>query len=190
MAARGAEPDGGEPLVLLVLSVGGRELAVPAEAVVEVARPGTVTPLAGAPPWVRGVAAVRGAILPVVDLGARWRGAADRGGGVDPASDRWVVVVADGRRRAALAGAVVRAVATAAEPARPGQPAAGSPEGAGALPWRGTVRPRREGGADGAADALPLLDVRALLDELLEERSESAGDGLSPGGREGAPNHD
>jgi purine-binding chemotaxis protein CheW len=42
-------------------------LAFPIENVIETMRPLAVEPLAGAPPFVRGVAVVRGAPLPVVD---------------------------------------------------------------------------------------------------------------------------
>jgi purine-binding chemotaxis protein CheW len=52
----------------LLLRVRGRLCALPLEHVVETMRPLPVNPVAGAPPYVAGLAIVRGAALPVIDL--------------------------------------------------------------------------------------------------------------------------
>ena len=57
-----------EPVVLLCRAR-GRLWALPAELVVETMRPLPVVPLPAAPPFVLGVARIRGAAVPVVDLG-------------------------------------------------------------------------------------------------------------------------
>ena len=53
----------------LLCRVRERLCSLPLEHVVETMRPLPVQPLAGAPPFVRGVSIVRGAAVPVVDLG-------------------------------------------------------------------------------------------------------------------------
>lgn len=155
---------------VLVLVVGAHAVAIRAELVREVVRPGRVTPLAGAPAWIAGVTAVRGLVLPVADL-------ARRSGAERAAPEDWVVL-ADGARAAVLAGAraarVVGAVDVEDVEDTDGKGAvdgAVSPAPAG-LPVRGAVRPVDGGG--GAAPGgvagppperpLPLLDAAALLD--------------------------
>jgi purine-binding chemotaxis protein CheW len=54
----------------LVCRVGGGLCAVPVTTVRETMRPQPVTPLADGPPYLSGVAVVRGALTPVVDAGA------------------------------------------------------------------------------------------------------------------------
>jgi len=79
----------------LVCGVQNRLCALPLEHVVETLRPLPIEPLAGLPPFVLGLAVVRGAAVPVVDaaclLGAQ--------GGQ---AERFVIVVVD-KRRVALA---------------------------------------------------------------------------------------
>lgn len=54
----------------LIVGVQTRVCALPLVHVIETMRPLPVEPIAGAPPFVRGVAIVRGVPTPVVDLGA------------------------------------------------------------------------------------------------------------------------
>lgn len=79
----------------LICRVRARLCALPLQHVVEILRPLPVEPLAGAPPFVRGIAMLRGAPVPVVDaatlLGEN-RGPAQR-----------YVTLAIGQRRVALA---------------------------------------------------------------------------------------
>jgi purine-binding chemotaxis protein CheW len=53
---------------VLTVRAGARMLALPIESVVETMRPMPVEPLAGAPSFVRGLAVIRGAATPVVDV--------------------------------------------------------------------------------------------------------------------------
>ena len=55
---------------VLTLRAGDRHCAVPLVHVAEVMRPLPIEPLAGAPPFVRGLAIVRGSATPVIDLAA------------------------------------------------------------------------------------------------------------------------
>ena len=149
-----------EPARALVALLGGAALAIPAELVAAVVRPGPVTPVGGAEPWLVGMTAVRGRVLPVADLG--------RLTGVPPAETPdepgggWYVVVDDGRRAVALAGLRVRRL-VACDSAADTLPRVGSPPG---LPVRGIARLEADTGR--GADALPpraaLVDVAALLD--------------------------
>ena len=85
---------------MLVVRAGDRLCALPIGSVVETMRPMPVTPLAGAPPYVRGVAIVRGDPVPVVDLAALV-------GSTPTAPARFVSVRAGGRAAAlAVAGVV------------------------------------------------------------------------------------
>jgi purine-binding chemotaxis protein CheW len=53
----------------LVCRIGERLLAVPLAAVVEVMRPLPVETFPGTPAYIRGVTTIRGAVLPVIDVG-------------------------------------------------------------------------------------------------------------------------
>jgi purine-binding chemotaxis protein CheW len=75
----------------LVCRVATRRCALWLEDVVETMRPLPVEPLAGAPPFVRGVAVVRGDPVPVVDV-------ASLVGAEESCPTRFVVVTAGGRR--------------------------------------------------------------------------------------------
>ena len=147
-------------LDVLVLAIGDDPLgtvAVLAEHVREVARVERITAYPGAPADVRGVTAVRGLIVPVLDLTPT---------GV---AGRPVVLLAVGDRALALAGStavrVTRGVVVG--------------PGAGAPPrlWSGRVLPRagavrlaaaaRPEAADGPT--LPLLDAAALIHDAVDE---------------------
>lgn len=81
---------------VLLLRARGRTCALPLEHVLETMRALPVTPLAGVPACVRGASVVRGAAVPVVDLGALLSGDA-------PAAPARLVLVRCGERAAALA---------------------------------------------------------------------------------------
>jgi purine-binding chemotaxis protein CheW len=89
---------------VLLVRAGARLCGLPVSSVGETLRPLPLSSIAGAPPFVLGVAVVRGEPTPVVDLGAFVGGS---GGG--PAT-RWVTVRA-GAAHAALAVAEVLGVA-------------------------------------------------------------------------------
>ena len=104
MQVAALEPDAGEGAVL-VTRARGRLCALPLPHVIETMRPLPVTPLAGAPAFVRGLCVIRGEPLPVVDLAALLFGAAD---------DRPTrfVTLRVGERRVALATGEVIGVRT------------------------------------------------------------------------------
>lgn len=124
------------PQRVVVVRAGEGLCALPVEAVVETRRPAAVRPLSGAPPWVSGVAIVRGVPAPVVDL------AALLGGPAEAAPARWVIVRC-GARVAALA---VRQVA-----------------GVRPLPGGGAELPLLAGAAEGAVASLRALDRELLV---------------------------
>src|SRR5687768_15491190 len=84
----------------LICRVLNRVCALPLQHVVETMRPLPVEPLAGIARPVKGVSIIRGAAVPVVDLG--WVLAAE-----DSHPTRFVTVNADGRRVALAVDAVV-----------------------------------------------------------------------------------
>jgi purine-binding chemotaxis protein CheW len=56
---------------LVIFRLQGIEHAVPVEDVVQVLRMVAITPVAQAPPWLRGVIDLRGRVIPVIDLRRR-----------------------------------------------------------------------------------------------------------------------
>jgi len=84
------------PVPVLVVDALSRTCTLPLAGVVETMRPLPVEPLAGAPPFVRGVAVVRGEPIPVVDLAYLLAGE------LSTAVGRFVVL-RSGDRRIALA---------------------------------------------------------------------------------------
>src|SRR5262249_11852236 len=92
---------------LLIVRAGGYLVALPISAVVETMRPLPVRAAPGAPPFVRGVAIVRGELLPVIDLELLLTSAP---ASVAPASgqeDRFVTVKSGARRVSLLVSAVI-----------------------------------------------------------------------------------
>lgn len=148
---------------VLVASLGGTWIAVDAEQVAGVVRPTPVTPVGGTPRWVRGVAAVRGSVCPVVD--AAWLAAAPA---ADGAAADWWVLVTDGARSAALAGLRVWRVAAVAAPTGEEDGEADPAAAVAGLPAAGVARLAADSGR--GAEALPAvvrrLDVPSLLDLL------------------------
>lgn len=59
------------PVRVLMFFLEGREYALPVDQAVEVMRPKTLTEVPKTPPFVLGIFAVRGDMLPVIDLSAR-----------------------------------------------------------------------------------------------------------------------
>jgi purine-binding chemotaxis protein CheW len=83
--------------VVLLVRARTRLCALPIERLVETMRPLPTTPFAGAPSFVLGVARIRGAAVPVVDLGALL-------GSREPSqATRYLALRLDGSRRVALA---------------------------------------------------------------------------------------
>jgi purine-binding chemotaxis protein CheW len=87
---------------MLVLDAGGHRAGVPLAHVREIMRPLPLSPVAGAPPFVLGVAIIRGASVPVVDLGGLL-GAPVAGG----ALGRFATLEVDGRAVALAVSAVL-----------------------------------------------------------------------------------
>jgi len=98
---------GTEPSLCLICRVRGSLCAIPLEQVVETMRPLSIEPVTGAPEFVRGLAIIRGAPVPVVD-------AAMVVGGAESQSDRLVTLKFGPRRVALAVGAVVGVKAIAA----------------------------------------------------------------------------
>lgn len=83
------------PSLNLIFRADSQVCALPLARVSEVLRPLPVQPLAGAPAFVRGLSIIRGAPVPVVDLGALLAGKPCRG--------TRLVMIRAGERRIALA---------------------------------------------------------------------------------------
>lgn len=90
-----------EEALSLVCRLDGRLCALPLAQVVETMRPMRVEPVAGAPSFLRGVAIIRGAPMPVVDAAALVTGAALVSGAAPPGhaanTARFVTLRVDGR---------------------------------------------------------------------------------------------
>jgi purine-binding chemotaxis protein CheW len=86
-----------ERAAVLVMTVGAHACAIPLQHVWETMRPLPIERMAGLPAFVLGVSVIRGAPVPVVDLGALLTG------GRASASYGRLVTVRVGERRAALA---------------------------------------------------------------------------------------
>jgi chemotaxis signal transduction protein len=131
----------------LLVRAGGRLVGLPLDQVVEVLDPGTAFPVPAREPAVRGVAVVRGRILPLVHLGALLDG------GPCPAERSEIGVLVDlaGRR---LCLEVEDAESVLYEPGLP------VPNGT-ALPWAAAV-------ARTAGGLVPLLDLAALGARITE----------------------
>lgn len=84
--------------------------ALPLAEVIETLRPLPLVPVTGAPPFVRGLALVRGELVPVVELGQFLSadGRAGDSGGAGAGGRRLVIVRAAERRLALLVDAVLR----------------------------------------------------------------------------------
>ncbi len=148
----------------ILFRLGEHTLALPLMAVASVERPGRFTQLPFAAPWLRGVTAVRGAVVSVVDLG---RFAGGNAAGLTPGA-RLLVTRGAGVAAALLVDAVTRITkpaGTAATgirradpaPAAMGAPAITAPPPGGPLSscWRGTVL------VDGVA--VPIVDPDQLM---------------------------
>ena len=141
---------------MMLVRVAEERVAVPLADLREVLRARPATPVAGTPPWVRGLVTVRGALVPVADLVRRQV--------PGEASDApWLVVVEREGRQAALGVSAVEGVHPVAEP-HDGIVTAGT------LPRSGAVRLQSQGsgGATGVPDAADVLDVGALFEEIFE----------------------
>lgn len=75
----GGGADGGDALRFLVADAAGQWVAVPLRWAREIVPVRAVTRMPGAPSWIAGLVNVRGAVLTVVDVGARLGGGASDG---------------------------------------------------------------------------------------------------------------
>jgi chemotaxis signal transduction protein len=131
----------------LLVRVHGRRVGLSLSSVIEVLEPGPVYPVPCAEAAVRGVTGVRGAIVPVVDLGALLAGApcgSSRGETV-------VVVQLSGRRVCLEVDDAEEVLRAGGLPFPPGS----------ALPWASGVARHPEG-------LIPLLDLSALGSRIAE----------------------
>lgn len=134
------------PAVLLALA-GARRVALPLEHLVEVIDPGPAVPVPAREPALRGLASLRGRLIPLVHLGALLDG------GTCPAAPgaAAVVISVEGRAVCLEVEAVEEVTRGDVVPVPAGE----------ALPWAlGVVR-----GADGP---VPILDVAAVASRLVE----------------------
>ncbi len=138
------------PAAWLLVRAGGRLVGLALPRVVEVLEPGTVHSVPSRDPAVRGIAPVRGRILPVIHLGALLSGTACPAG----RGEAGVVVEIDGRRLCLEVEQAEEVLLGAGLPV---------PHGA-ALPWASAVARHQ--------DALvPLLDLEALGARIRETAS-------------------
>ncbi len=135
--------DGG----FLLVRTGNRRVGLELAHVIEVMQLGTVHPVPSREPAVRGVADVRGRIMPVLHLGALL----DAGAAPAPAGDLVVVVTVDGRRVCLEIDDVEVVVREPALPIPPGS----------TLPWAIGVARHPDG-------LVPLLDLTALGSRFME----------------------
>jgi len=131
----------------LLVRTGNRRVSLELAHVIEVMQLGTVHPVPSREPAVRGVADVRGRIMPVLHLGALL----DAGAAPAPAGDLVVVVTVDGRRVCLEIDDVEVVVREPALPIPPGS----------TLPWAIGVARHPEG-------LVPLLDLTALGSRFME----------------------
>ena len=149
---------------VLVVGVAGRRWAIRLEEARQVIRARAVTRVPGAPAWVMGVLNVRGSVVPVGDLRAldgRARVAAREG---------LVLLVEERGRQAGLRVAEVVGVRPAELTVHPDD-GEGASAASGGLPAAGVARLTPDGASsaeDPEGAEVPLLDVRAVLDELLD----------------------
>ncbi len=101
-ASPGAESPAGAPMELIAFRIGDQEFCIDIMSVREIRGWTPATPLPHAPPFVKGVINLRGAVLPILDLSERL------GLGETQASARHVVIVARIGRH--LVGLLVDAV--------------------------------------------------------------------------------
>jgi len=131
----------------LLVRTGNRRVGLELAHVIEVMQLGTVHPVPSREPAVRGVADVRGRIMPVLHLGALL----DAGAAPAPAGDLVVVVTVDGRRVCLEIDDVEVVVREPALPIPPGS----------TLPWAIGVARHPKG-------LVPLLDLTALASRFME----------------------
>lgn len=92
---------------VVLVSAGARLCGLPIHGVIETMRPLPVSPVPGAPPFVQGVAIVRGEPVPVVDLAVLLGD-----GAAPPGPEARFVTVRAGGRVAALSVAAVRGISS------------------------------------------------------------------------------
>ena len=142
------DDDAGSRLSFLTFLLGQERYAIEADALVEVARPGPISPLPGTPPHVAGLTNFLGEILPVFDLALLF----GLPGSVHTLTARLLVAGRERPEAGLLVDAVERVVDLPAGSVQPMlQP---PPPGLPAWALRGVT-----------ADAIIVLDVNALLDD-------------------------
>jgi chemotaxis signal transduction protein len=137
-----------DPSALLLVRAGRRSVALALDHLVEVVDPGVPIGVPARQPALRGLASIRGKLVPLINLGAFLDGTTCPEGVSDAG-----VVIAVGDRRICLEVDAVEEVLR--EPALP------VPPGADALPWAQAVTR----GPDGL---VPVLDIPALGGRLAD----------------------
>lgn len=152
MSGRGTPTAAAGAREFLLVRSGRRRVGLPLEHLVEVLEAEACHPVPSREPAVRGVASVRGRLLPVLHLGALLDGAP-----CPPARGETCVVVAVGARRLCLE--VDEAESVAREALLPVPSEAG-------MPWAAALARLPEG-------LVPLLDLPAVGARLIDTGSES-----------------
>ncbi len=150
---------------VMLARVGVTPVAVPTTQLREVIRARPATRVPGTPGWIRGIVAVRGALVPVADLA--WRAHApvslDASRDGDAVSAPWLALVEHDGRAVAIGvtgfDGVYRVAAELPSASRTSD----------TLPRRGAVRLATDGVAEsGDARDVDVLDVGALLDQIFD----------------------
>jgi purine-binding chemotaxis protein CheW len=131
----------------LLVRAGGRLVGLPLDRVVEVVEPGAVFPVPSREPAVRGVAIIRGRIVPLVHLGALLEDA----GCPSERSDTGILVDLSGRWLCFEVEEAQTVLYRAGLAASPGA----------ALPWAAAIARTGDG-------LVPLLDLAALGARMME----------------------
>jgi purine-binding chemotaxis protein CheW len=130
--------------LILRFRAGGRSCALPADLVVETMRPRPLTPVAGTPSSVRGVAVIRGETVPVVSVAGVL--------GIEPGPATRFVTVRTGDRHVALEVDEVLGLSTVADADLRSLPPLLAGAGAGVVAALGSLD----------AELLVVLDAAAL----------------------------
>lgn len=139
----------------VVFKVAEGEYALPASSVLQMESYQGATRVPGTPPWVTGLVHLRGHVVPVVDLRARFGLPSE-----EPSIDSRIVVVQDGERTVGLLVDSAREVLDIAPEALRPPPDVLSPDGGGIVSSVAQVERR-----SGEKSLVMLVDFRKIIGE-------------------------